>query len=126
MADLASTLLGKAKYTKVVSLLFNIRTNAHIAHLQSTSFSAHKALNTLYEDILEVADRFAESAQKDGILNGYTLGELYSGNFITFLESKYNEIIECRKSITETHLLQILDDGQEIISSTIYKLKFLK
>lgn len=126
MANLATTLLGKAKYTKVVSLLFNIRTNAHIAHLQSTSFSAHKALNTLYEDILEVADRFAESAQKDGILNGYTLGELYSGNFITFLESKYNEIIECRKSITETHLLQILDDGQEIISSTIYKLKFLK
>lgn len=47
MANLATTLLGKAKYTKVVSLLFNARTNAHIAHLQTKSYAAHKRIKRI-------------------------------------------------------------------------------
>jgi len=36
--------LNPNKYTKVVSLLFNLRTNVHIAHLQTKSYAAHKRI----------------------------------------------------------------------------------
>jgi len=127
MADLASTLLGKAKYTKVVSLLFNARTNAHIAHLQTKSYAAHKALDEFYSGVLDVADRFAESAQgTQGILNGYTLGSLWSGDVITNIENLHNELSGMKKEFTEGHLLQIFDDATELTSTILYKLKNLK
>ena len=53
--------LNQNKYTKVVSLLFNARTNAHIAHLQTRSFAQHKALDEFYNGILDIADRFCRS-----------------------------------------------------------------
>lgn len=127
MADLASTLLGKAKYTKVVSLLFNARTNAHIAHLQTKSYAQHVALNSLYDGLLDIADKFAESAQgTQGILNGYTLGTLWSGDVITNIENLHNELSGMKKEFTEGHLLQIFDDATELTSTTLYKLKNLK
>ena len=60
-----TNLLGKAKYTKLVSLLFNARTNAHIAHLQTKSYAAHNALYDLYSGILDIADKIAESSQRN-------------------------------------------------------------
>ena len=126
MADLASTLLGKAKYTKVVSLLFNARTNAHIAHLQTRSFAVHMALDGFYKDIVEIADTFAEASQINGILSGYSLGELFSGDIVTFLEKQYNELLGMKKDFTEGHLLQLIDDATELYATTLYKLKNLK
>ena len=100
MADLATTLLGKAKYSKVVSMLFNARTNAHIAHLQTRSYAQHKALDEFYTEILDIADRFAESAQgTQGILNGYTLGTLFTGDIISFIETLHNDLSNIKKNL---------------------------
>lgn len=127
MADLATTLLGKAKYSKVVSMLFNARTNAHIAHLQTKSYAQHKALDEFYTEILDIADRFAESAQgTQGILNGYTLGTLFTGDIISFIETLHNDLSNIKKEFTEGHLLQLIDDATELTSTTLYKLKNLK
>ena len=122
-----TNLLGKAKYTKLVSLLFNARTNAHIAHLQTKSYAQHIALNELYEGILGIADSFAESAQgTQGILNGYTLGTLWSGDVISNVESLHNEISGMKKEFTEGHLLQLIDDATELTATVLYKLKNLR
>jgi len=122
-----TNLLGKAKYTKLVSLLFNARTNAHIAHLQTKSYAQHIALNELYEGILDIADSFAESAQgTQGILNGYTLGTLWSGDVISNVESLHNEISGMKKEFTEGHLLQLIDDATELTATVLYKLKNLR
>jgi len=122
-----TNLLGKAKYTKLVSLLFNARTNAHIAHLQTKSYAQHIALNELYEGILGIADSFAESAQgTQGILNGYTLGALWSGDVISNVESLHNEISGMKKEFTEGHLLQLIDDATELTATVLYKLKNLR
>lgn len=116
-----------SKYAQVVSLLFNARTNAHIAHLQTTSYAAHKALDDFYTEVVDIADRFAESAQgTQGILTGYTIGTLNSGDIISFLKSQHQEILRLRSQFTEGHLVQILDDAVELYTSTIYKLSFLK
>ena len=122
-----TNLLGKAKYTKLVSLLFNARTNAHIAHLQTKSYAQHIALGDLYEGILDIADSFAESAQgTQGILNGYTLGTLWSGDVISNVESLHNEISGMKKEFTEGHLLQLIDDATELTATVLYKLKNLR
>ena len=40
-----------------IILCFHARTNAHVLHLQTRSYAAHKALNEFYDEIVELADR---------------------------------------------------------------------
>lgn len=111
--------------------LFNARTAAHVAHLSVSgpgSYAAHKALGEFYEGIVDVADRFAE---------GYIGCE---GELIKFAGSNYKvekdpiklikdtkeKIVAARAECGEYPFLQqILDDGVELCSTTLYKLKFL-
>lgn len=125
--QLSKNLLNKNKYVAVISLLFNARTNAHIAHLQTKSYAAHKALDDFYTEVVDLADRFAESAQgTQGILTGYTLGNLNTGDIVDFIKSQMTELLTLRSQFTEGHLVQIIDDCVELYSSTIYKLTNLK
>jgi hypothetical protein len=55
-----------------LSEVFNSREQAHILHLQTKSFAAHKALNNYYDGIVPLADKYAEGYQgKYGIVKGY-------------------------------------------------------
>ena len=99
MANLITKALGTDtnKYVQVVNLLFNTRTNAHIAHLQTRSFSAHKALNEFYDGVLDIADSFAEASQgTQGILTGYDLGKLWSGDPIPNIRAQYQELVNLK------------------------------
>ena len=54
---------------KFIGRLFELRDAAHVEHLKTRSFAAHSALNTLYDDLLDLADGFVESYQgKYGIV----------------------------------------------------------
>jgi hypothetical protein len=46
---------------KFIGTLFHSRDAMHIAHLQTTSFAEHKALNHYYDHILELTDKFTEA-----------------------------------------------------------------
>lgn len=46
---------------KFIGTLFQSRDAMHIAHLQTTSFAEHKALNMYYDEILELTDKFTEA-----------------------------------------------------------------
>ena len=55
-----------------ISTLFASRTQAHVFHLQTPSFAAHKALNEYYDEIVGLTDGIVESYQgKYGIITGY-------------------------------------------------------
>ena len=41
---------------KFIGTLFHSRDTMHIAHLQTTSFAEHKALNGYYNGILDLTD----------------------------------------------------------------------
>lgn len=117
----------KNKYAQVVSILFNARTNAHIAHLQSKSYAQHKALDDFYTQVVDLADSFAESAQgTQGIIQGYTLGNLNTQDITSYLKAQQEELLKLRNQFTEGHLIQLIDDMQELYTSTIYKLVNLK
>lgn len=116
---------------EIISVLFHSRTQIHVFHLQTESYSEHKALQGYYEGIDALIDGIVESYQgKYGIITSYTTIKLddYSGNdqIKNYLE-KVNSVIEKnRTNIKESFIQNQIDTVQELIFSTLYKLKFLK
>ena len=115
-----------------VSTLFASRTQAHVFHLQTPSFAAHKALNKYYEKIVDLTDDFVEAYQgKYGIITGYSnvaLQEYENDdaviNYFAVLDmyiSKTREMI-----CPDSYLQNIIDEIVALINATLYKLKYLK
>jgi len=118
-------------FTQLVSKILHSRTQVHIFHLQTKSFAEHKALNDYYDEVLELFDSLVESYQgKHGILSNYKCDgfENYkSGDqVISYLKELDGDIESLRKSIKESFLQNQIDTVQELINSTLYKLRFLK
>ncbi len=114
-----------------VSTLMASRTQAHIFHLQTPSFAAHKALNEYYENIVDIIDGLVESYQgKYGIITNYECDgfEDYSSGeqVIKYLKDLESSIEDLRKSVKESYLQNQIDTVEELINSTLYKLRFLK
>ena len=115
-----------------VSTLLASRTQAHIFHLQTPSFAAHKALNEFYDEIIGITDGIAESYQgKYGIISGYgniALQEYQSCEaIIMFFETLCMYVEKSRQILPQDSYLQNqIDEVVALIKSTIYKLRFLK
>lgn len=118
----------------MISKLLHSRSQTHIFHWQTnsqSSFAEHMALGGYYEGIGDLLDGLVESFQgKHGIIKGYKSENLESyesvKQLISYFES-LNEVIETnRKSIKESYIQNQIDTIQELIFSTLYKLKFLK
>lgn len=111
-----------------VSSLFEIEVNIHIAHLQTTSYAEHKALNDVYEDIVELRDRFIESYQgKYGIIKGYKSFSIKEGlQPINYLKNFISQFEKYRLTLEQGYLQQICDDILELLNSAVYKLTYLK
>jgi hypothetical protein len=113
-----------------ISVLFSAGTQTHIFHLQTKSFAKHSALGSFYDDIVDLADKYAETYQgKYGILKGYTGNKDFDEGdedvlkYFTDLE-KY-VVAVAKKLPTDTDLVNIHADILGLIHSTQYKLKFL-
>ena len=115
-----------------ISTLFASRTQAHIFHLQTPSFAAHKALNDYYDEIVGITDGLVESYQgKYGIITGYgniALQEYQSCEaIIMFFETLCMYVEKSRQILPQDSYLQNqIDEVVALIKSTIYKLRFLK
>ena len=116
---------------KYVALLFLGRDIAHRVHLKTRSFAEHKALNEFYDEIVDLADSFAEAYQGryNEILEIPLLSNDKKGTIADVLESQMKWIEDNRESIcprTETALHNIIDEAVGLYLSTLYKLRFLK
>ena len=115
-----------------ISTLFASRTQAHVFHLQTNSFAAHKALNEYYDGIIDLADGIAESIQgKYGIITGYSNIDLLAGNdcneVIKYFTALEMYVERARQTMPQDSYIQNqVDEVVALIVSTIYKLKFLK
>lgn len=106
-----------------VLTLFNARTAAHVAHLQTSSYAAHMALDTFYKDIVDLADRFAETAM--GCYGVLTIGGAsfsLEKDPVRLMKSLKGSVAEVRKTCKDEALLNILAEIDELIASTTYKL----
>ena len=111
-------------------ICFHARTNAHVLHLQTRSYAAHKALNEFYDEIVDLADAVAEAYQgKYGLIDTYP--PRYTPvddpvKLITELRSWIDDNrYECCNA-EDTALHNMIDEIVALCDSTLYKLRFLK
>lgn len=106
--------------------LMAFRDAFHIAHLKTGSYSAHKALNELYEGILDLTDSFIESYQGIyGLQNISTSSSAYEDP-VTLTQKVYDYIDRIRPLFQESWLQNQMDEMQQLLASGLYKLKNLK
>lgn len=118
-------------FKKIAEKILHSRTQIHIFHLQTKSYAEHKALNDYYDGVIGLFDGLVESYQgKHGIITNYQCDgfEDYSSGeqVIQYLEDLEDSIESLRKSVKESFIQNQIDTVEELINSTLYKLKFLK
>ena len=118
------------KCADFVGTLFLARDVAHSVHLNTRSFAKHSALNEFYDEIVELADKFAEAYQgRHGLIGPISLmSAKKTTNVIEFLEDSLADIEKMRYEVvekTDTALQNIIDEIVGLYLSTLYKLKFL-
>lgn len=107
----------------LIGELFRARTLAHIAHLDSTSFAEHKALNEFYDSILDLTDTLAETSfGLYGRSKIITPACSLIPNFSSYLKTLRNEVVSHREEITDTNIQNILDEILSLIDHTSYLL----
>jgi hypothetical protein len=113
-----------------IGMLFLARDVTHSAHLNTRSYAKHKALGKFYNQIINFADKFAETYQgKYGLIGPISLmSAKKTNNVLEFLEGQLDDLMEMRYKVVEkecTPLQNIIDEIFALYYSTIYKLKFL-
>lgn len=122
--------MSQPKIADFVGNLFLARDVAHSVHLNTRSFAKHSALNTFYDEIVGLADRFAEAYQgRNGLIGPISLmSAKKTANVVEFLQDSLDEIEKTRYDVcekTDTALQNLIDEIVELYLSTLYKLKFL-
>ena len=115
---------------KFIGTLFLARDVAHSVHLNTRSFAKHSALNTFYDEIVDLADKFAEAYQgKYGLIGPIALmSAKKTNNIVEFLEDQVDDLMKMRYEVVDkecTPLQNIIDEIFGLYYSTLYKLKFL-
>lgn len=118
------------KCADFVGTLFLARDVAHSVHLNTRSFAKHSALNSFYDEIVDLADKFAEAYQgRHGLIGPISLmSAKKTTNIVEFLEDSMADIEKMRFDVcekTDTPLQNIIDEIVGLYLSTLYKLKFL-
>ena len=118
------------KCADFVGTLFLARDVAHSVHLNTRSFAKHSALNSFYDEIVDLADKFAEAYQgRHGLIGPISLmSAKKTTNIIEFLEDSLADIEKMRFEVcekTDAPLQNIIDEIVGLYLSTLYKLKFL-
>ena len=118
------------KSADFVGVLFLARDVAHSVHLNTRSFSKHSALNTFYDEVIDLADKFAEAYQgRHGLIGPISLmSAKKTTNIIEFLEQSLKDIEGMRYEVcdkNDTPIQNIIDEIVGLYLSTLYKLKFL-
>lgn len=119
----------KANAADFVGLLFSARDYAHTEHLNTDSYAQHMALGSFYDEIVDLADSFAETwmGRKQEKIGEIEVPKAPRGNCLAVM-NRYLEVVQDTRDFVQddTVLSNIADEIEQLFSSTIYKLKFLK
>ena len=118
------------KAAEFVGLLFLARDVTHSVHLNTRSYAKHKALGHFYDNVIDLADDFAEAYQgRHGLLGPIALQSAKkTSNVIDFLQNQLDDIEANRFKFCEqkdTAIQNIIDEIVALYLTTLYKLRFL-
>jgi hypothetical protein len=127
----SNTVTETSDLVDMVATLLHSQTQVHIFHLQTKTYSEHKALQNYYEGIDGLVDGIVESYQgKYEIITGYktikTVDYKSTEQVISYFKELDENIEKNRTSVKESYIQNQIDTVQELIYSTLYKLRFLK
>jgi chloramphenicol O-acetyltransferase len=113
-----------------VGMLFLARDVTHSVHLNTRSYAKHKALRSFYDNVIDLADTFAEAYQgRHGLIGPISLmSAKKTTNVLDFLQDQLEEIEKCRYDVcdkTDSPIQNIIDEILALYLTTLYKLKFL-
>ena len=115
---------------KLVAYLLHSQTQTHVFHLQTKSYAEHKALQKYYEGVDSLVDGIVESYQgKYDLIKTYESFAIdpYSdkAQLETYFKALSKKVQDVHKQTEDTYLQNQLDTVNELIASTLYKLRFL-
>ena len=110
--------------------LWHSQTQAHVFHLGTKSYAEHKALQGFSDGIDTITDGLVESYQgKYGLLTNYKSYKNQSyknkNQVLKYFTGLLSMIEEKRDCCDDSYIQNQIDTVQELIYSTMYKLKFL-
>jgi hypothetical protein len=115
---------------ELVMRCFHARTTAHVLHLKTRSYAAHKALQDFYDGVIPLVDSFAEAYQGDyGLIENYAYKYVPYSDALELMDDLSDWIEQNRASICDeddTYLQNVIDEIVALLRSTQYKLRFLK
>lgn len=107
--------------------LMHVRTNAHLLHLKTRSYSEHMALGSFYDELVGLIDSLAEAYQgRYGIINYPDVPFKQEADATMMLKTMRRYIDDNRAGmVPDSELQNILDEIVALMDSTLYKLQFL-
>lgn len=117
-------------FCEMICHLLHSQTQVHVFHLGTKSYAEHKALQGFYEGVDALTDGLVESYQgKYGLMKNYKSFKMVSyknkKQVLSYFTQLLNIIEENRESVDDSYIQNQIDTVQELIYSTMYKLKFL-
>ena len=120
-------------FAEMISKLNTSSIQVHIFHWQvkgQGSYAAHQAFGSYYEAIPGLIDGLVESYQgKYGIIENFTCDGVENfksvQDSVDYLAGLMEMIQEKRSSIDDSYIQNQIDEVIELITSTMYKLRFL-
>lgn len=117
-----------------VSYIFACRNIVHMLHLNTHSFSAHKALDDYYTEVIPIVDSIAEVTMgyQGSVLKGYKdypFAKYENYDPVTYLKEVREYVREYRYISFPKDYSPIqneLDNLENLLNSTLYKLEQLK
>lgn len=118
-------------FAEMISLILHSRNQAHIFHWQTKSYAEHKALNDYYDEIVPLVDDLVESFQgKYGIIQNFKSYEINNytsvSGTIKYFKGLFSKIEKLRNSCKDSYIQNQIDTVEELIETTLYKLRFLE
>lgn len=102
-----------SKAEEFVSMALLGRDLAHLAHWKTKSYAEHKALNTFYDELLELIDGFVEQYQ------GYTGKRMDIQRSEDDQKAEIREVLEYQVDWIEMYRYQICDKEDTAMQNTI-------
>lgn len=115
-----------------ISYIFACRSIVHMMHLNTKSYAAHQALGSYYEGVIPIIDSIAEVYQgiTGKVITGYVdfpIAKYETMDPVTYLKGVRAYVQEERyDAFPKGPIQNELDNLENLLSSTIYKLEQLK
>lgn len=114
--------ITNTKHAEFLGKLLHSRNVAHLVHLSTTSFAKHKALDTYYNELLDLFDDLVETSFGSIGRQNIIVPEAKVEDIDNHLQSLRGYIEGARNIFIGSHLQNIIDEIVSLIDHTVYLL----